>query len=321
MRRANASGDSFFGALVGDGRPPLFAFAGALTFAGGFAMFMAATRELLPQDVHYLGMTAADVCRIDQCRLLDFMVHDRASWGGAMFGIGVLYAWLVAFPLARREEWAWWALVVSGAVGFSGFLSYLGYGYLDTWHGIGTLLLLPVFVVGIVKARGMYERGPRVASLFRPGESLDLGSRRGIGRAILVLGSGATAAGGLMILRIGVTDIFVPEDLRFMRVPTHFLRGVSDRLVPLMAHDRAGFGGAVVTLGLTALLCVWCARFSRSLWQAMLLSGVVALAAAIGVHYVVGYTSYWHLAPALAAATSLVLGLGLTATDPSPRAS
>ena len=46
--------------------------------------------------------------------------------------------------------------------------------------------------------------------------------------------------------------------------------------------------------------------------------GVVALTAAIGVHYVVGYTSYWHLAPALGAAASLVFGLGLTAPGPSP---
>ena len=42
---------------------------------------------------------------------------------------------------------------------FAGFMSYLGYGYLDTWHGIGTLLLLPVFVAGIVRSRVLID-GP-----------------------------------------------------------------------------------------------------------------------------------------------------------------
>ena len=38
--------------------------------------------------------------------------------------------------------------------GFVSFLAYLGYGYLDTWHGLATLVLLPCFVLGLVRARG-----------------------------------------------------------------------------------------------------------------------------------------------------------------------
>ena len=52
-------------------------------------------------------------------------------------------------PARRGEAWAWWTWLISGTVGFLSFLSYLGYGYLDTWHGVGTLLILPVFVVGM----------------------------------------------------------------------------------------------------------------------------------------------------------------------------
>jgi hypothetical protein len=44
----------------------------------------------------------------------------------------------------------------------------------------------------------------------------------------------------------------------------------------------------------------------------MLVSGGIALAAAIGVHWVVSYTDLWHLAPALTAAASMVVGLTLT---------
>jgi hypothetical protein len=50
------------------------------------------------------------------------------------------------------ESWSWWTLVCSGLAGFLSFLSYLGYGYLDTWHGAATLLLLPVFVAGLAPA-------------------------------------------------------------------------------------------------------------------------------------------------------------------------
>lgn len=77
------------------------------------------------------------------------------------------------------------------------------------------------------------------------------------------------------------------------------LRHFSTRLVPLMAHDRARFGGAVLTMGITTL---WCATPSRSLWEAILTAGGVSLTAAIGIHAVVGYTDIWHLTPALAAA-------------------
>jgi hypothetical protein len=74
----------------------LLAGAGSLVLAGGFGIFLAASGELLPHDIRYLGMSAA---------------------------------------------------------GFGSFLAYLGYGYLDTWHGLGTVLLLPVFVVGLLCAR------------------------------------------------------------------------------------------------------------------------------------------------------------------------
>jgi hypothetical protein len=67
---------------------------------------------------------------------------------------------------------------------------------------------------------------------------------------------------------VGVTDIFVPEDLEFMGTTAAELRHFSSRLVPLMAHDRAGFGGAVLTVGITTLCCLWCAIPSRSLWEA-----------------------------------------------------
>jgi hypothetical protein len=308
----------FLAAIVGDGVLPLLATAGSLILAGGFAMLLAASGQFLPHDTAYLGMSAADLCTIAHCRIVDFMIHDRAAFGGALFAVGVLYTYLVLFPLRQGQAWAWWLLAISGSAGFLSFLTYLGYGYLDTWHGVGTALLLPVFAVGLLRARRLVDHLASPLVLLNPRELRGLSARRRAGRACLLLGAAGTALGGLAILRVGITDIFVPEDLAFMGLSTEQLQTINARLVPLMAHDRAGFGGAVFTLGLTTLFCLWCASLTRALWEALLLSGGVELIAAIGVHWFVGYTDLWHLTPALAAAASLIVGLALTFPPVTP---
>ena len=76
----------------------------------------------------------------------------------------------------------------------------------------------------------------------------------------------------------------------------------------MIAHDRAGFGGAVAVLGLTTLLCLVFRARSRSLLQAIGLARGVALGAAFLIHFAVGYEDPWHLAPVAVAAASLVVG-------------
>jgi hypothetical protein len=305
-------------AIVGDGVPLLLIAAGSLVLAGGFALFLSLTGEFLPQDIRYLGMSANDLCSVADCRVVEFMIHDRAAFGGALVAVGVLYAYIVWFPLRRGEVWAWWLLTLSATAGFLSFLAYLGYGYLDTWHGVGTALLLPVFAVGLTRARRLIgELG--IAAALRAGRVPNLGTRDGLGRTLLLAGAAGVAIAGLEIFRIGVTDVFVAEDLAFMGVSAHPLHALNPRLVPLIAHDRAGFGGAVFTTGLTALGCLWYSRTTRALWETMLIAGTVSLAAAIGIHFVVGYVDPWHLAPAVAGAGSLLIGLALTFTAAYPR--
>jgi hypothetical protein len=125
--------------MVGDGRP-LIAFTGlCLALSGAFALFQSATGHFLPHDTEFLQMSAQDLCGIKECRIVHFMFHDRVSFGGSLIAIAVLYLWLAEFPLKGGDAWAWWVLLVSGVAGFGSFLTYLGYGYLDTWHGAATV--------------------------------------------------------------------------------------------------------------------------------------------------------------------------------------
>ncbi len=316
---------SFLRPVIGDGRPLLLIVAGALLFSGAFAVFLAATGEFLPHDIHYLGMSAADLCSVADCRIVDFMVHDRAAFGGTLMGVGVLYVWLTVFPLTRGEAWAWWVWLVSALAGFATFLSYIGYGYLDSWHGLGTLLLLPVFVTGMVLTRRTLTAPLDRRALLRPAGPWDLANRATWGRAALLFGAAGTAVGGVTILAVGVTVTFVPEDLEFIGLSAARLREINPRLVPLLAHDRAGFGGGVMTMGLTTFLCLWLGRPSRHLFQAVATAGALSLAAALGIHGYVGYTDLGHLAPALGGLLLLVGGLTLgwprwPGADGAPRA-
>src|SRR5688572_6275959 len=143
------SSRGFVEALIGDGRP-LIVFTGlCLGLAGAFALFQSATGNFLPHDTSFLQMSPQDLCKINECRIVHFMIHDRVSFGGSLIAIAVVYLWLAEFPLRAGEPWAWWTLLASGIVGFGSFLTYLGYGYLDTWHGTATLVLLPCFIAGL----------------------------------------------------------------------------------------------------------------------------------------------------------------------------
>lgn len=306
-------------ALVDDGRPLLTLTALALLFSGGFAIFLAVVQQFLPHDLAFLGMTARELCALGDCRVVAFMVHDRATFGGVLIAIGVLYLWLTEFPLRRGEPWAWWTLAASGVVGFASFLGYLGYGYLDSWHGVATLLLLPVFAGGLAKTRRAVVRREGALAHHRASRALwppvSWRSRAGLGRLLLLLTGIGMVAAGLTIQTIGVTRVFVPQDLAFMGLSAEQLRAINPRLVPLIAHDRAGFGGGLVSCGIAFALAVWFGRPSPALWQALALAGTVGFACAITVHLAVGYTDTLHLAPAVAGAVQLVAALALSAPE------
>jgi len=157
-------------------------------------------------------------------------------------------------------------------------------------------------------------------SLFASGRQVPWRSRQGLGRAILLATAIGMTVGGLTIMVVGMTCVFVPQDLAFMGLSADELHALNPRLIPLIAHDRAGFGGGVCCCGIILGGCVWCGTPARSLWLVLCLAGVIGFTAAIGVHPAVGYNDIVHLAPAVAGAVFFLLGLGLSFPSMDPDA-
>ncbi len=291
----------FFEALIGDGRPLLIFVGICLALSGAFALFQSTTGHFLPHDTAFLEMSPQELCTINECRIVHFMVHDRVSFGGSLIAIAALYFWLAEFPLRAGAAWAWWTLAASGVLGFGSFLTYLGYGYLDTWHGAATLVLLPCFIGGLWRSRRLVtmpiEPGSPSQSSYLSGDEFCWRSRAGLGRACLLVVASGMIGAGLTIQTIGMTTVFVPTDLAFMGLTRPEIDAINPRLIPLIAHDRAGFGGAVATAGLLTLSAVWFSLPSRSLWQTLLIGGIAGWSTAVGVHPAVGYMDAFHLAP------------------------
>ena len=302
----------FLQALLGDGRPLLIFTGLSLVLSGAFALFLSASGHFLPHDINFLGMTADELCAINGCRVVHFMFHDRVAFGGALVAVGLLYMWMAEFPLRHGEAWAWWLFAVSGAVGFGSFLAYLGYGYLDTWHGIATAALLLFFSLGMVRSFHLLRGDVSIRSLFKTSPGIPWRSSFGAGRLCLLATATGMILGGLTIMTVGMTSVFVPQDLSFMGLKDSDLKAINPNLVPLIAHDRAGFGGGIATCGVLVLFCVWCGRPSRSLWQVLCLAGIVGFSTAIGVHPAVGYNDLVHLAPAIMGAIIFLAGLVLS---------
>ena len=70
MDETNKDSRGFFQALCGDGRPLLTLTGLCLIFSGGFALFLSATSHFLPHDIAFLGMTADQLCAINECRVV-----------------------------------------------------------------------------------------------------------------------------------------------------------------------------------------------------------------------------------------------------------
>lgn len=305
----------FIDAIAGDGRPLLVFSALMLLLAGLFVIVQSGVGVFLPHDVVHLGMDADALSAFFGGRITLFMFHDRVAFGGSIMSVGVLYLWLTLLPLRAGDRWAWWAFAWSGALGFGSFLTYLGYGYLDTWHGVSTLLLIPFFVAGLWRTRALLK-GPAIRP--KPRTFRWPQDPRQWGLALLHFMAGGLFVGGMVIMGVGMTTVFVPQDLRYMNVSgCEAIDAISPRLIPLIAHDRAAFGGGLATIGLLLATILLNARMDRALWQALAITLSIGFGSAIGVHFAIGYTDLVHLLPAYLGAAIAFIGLVLSCMGPS----
>ena len=197
--------------------------------------------------------------------------------------------------------------MISGGIGFLAFLTYLGKGYLDTWHGVATLFLLPVFAAAVWRSKPEAGRSDGVSDV-----SIETEGKFAIwGRRLLGACAAGLALAGASIAIFGMTRVFVPSDLAFIGLETARLEEISPMLIPLISHDRAGFGGGLCSIGAFLLLVARHADITRSLVEIVLLMGFVGFGCAIGIHFMIGYTDFLHLLPAFVGFALFVAAAGL----------
>jgi hypothetical protein len=283
--------------------------AASMFFGGIMALIIACTRVVLPYDEALVGLRRHQFAQINE-RLLAFMAHDRATLAGTMISLGVLYGGLSLFGIRRGLHWARIAVLSSAFAGFFTFFLFLGFGYFDPFHAFVTTILFQFLLLAVFSVLPM-SMDPTPANL-REDWAWRLSQW---GQLLLIIHGGMLLVAGATISFIGSTTVFVPEDLHFMQTSAEHLRSAADgRLVPLVAHDRATFGGMLLAIGITVLLSsLWGFKQGYAwLWWSLAISGTVAYVTTIAIHLGVGYTDFGHLIPAYAGLAMLWLALGLS---------
>lgn len=281
----------------------------AMLIGGALALGIAGTRVVLPYDEHFVGMTRAELAALNP-RLLDFMTHDRVTLAGTMLALGILYSGLGWHGVRRGYHWAWVAVLSSALVGFFSFFLFLAFGYLEPFHAFVTAILFQLLLLGW-HAPLPPLAAPQPAPLREEWRwRLSLW-----GQLLLVVESLAVIVGGAVIAIVGSTRVFVQEDLDFMQTCSAALAEANPRLLALVAHDRATFGGMLISCGLTTLMAsLWGFAAGRSwLFSTLLFAGTIGYACTLTVHYLVGYVDIHHLAPAYAGLLLHWLALALAA--------
>jgi hypothetical protein len=127
------------------------------------------------------------------------------------------------------------------------------------------------------------------------------------GRFVLALTAASLILAGTTIAVFGMMTVFVPSDLRFIGLDRATLSRLSPMLIPLISHDRAGFGGGLCSIGSFLLFVARFAELNRSLIEIIAVMGCAGFGCAIGVHFAVGYLDFFHLLPAFIGMLMFVL--------------
>lgn len=270
---------------------------------------------LLWYDQDYLGTDVQGLHRINH-HLVHFLQHDRITMAGNMFAIGCLYLGLSWGGIRRGRVWARNALLLSGLVGFPTLFYFLVIGFFEPLHAAVAVLLFPMFVLAVKDRPGP----PRWEVVPDGPESIR--RRALIGQLLIVATGVGVIFGGIVISCVGLTYVFVPTDLVFLDTDADTLRAANSHLVPFIAHDRAGFGGALIATGVAIMLMgMWgWRRGERWVWWSLFGAAFAGSVSALTVHFFIHYTAFIHLLPVYIGsallATALVLARPFLLADP-----
>jgi dihydroorotate dehydrogenase len=281
----------------------------AITIAGFIAMFFSMSSVILPYDESFLGIFRKDILDFNPY-ILYFMAHDRMTLSGTMISGGIIYMQLARYGIRYGLHWARKATNVAGIIGFLGILLFIGYGYFDWLHGLFWMILLPLFIFGFIKSRNAKE-SPTSTNLFDT-QSWKLSL---YGQLSFILLGASLAVGGVVISFIGTSSVFVPTDIGYICMTPEALNEFNERLIPVIAHDRAGFGSALFSVGLLVLmLALWGIREGeRWVWWTFTIGAIPAFASGLATHFFIRYTDFIHLLPAYIALILYVIGVICTA--------
>ena len=240
----------------------------AMLVGAVLAGWSALTHVLLPYDEAFLGRTAEEIAAFNP-RVLHFMTHDRITLAGVMVSLGLLYTTLSVFAMRRGAVWAQHIVIASATTGFLSFFSFLGFGYLDPFHAFVATVMLQLLIQVIVR-----RAGPRHPSTTCPRLDNDAVWRAGLwGQLAFVAHGGALILAGLTILTYGMSVVFVPQDITYLGIEVSDIAAFDEQLTSLIAHDRATFGGMLVSGGVAlTLTSMWSFRHGDRwlLWTLLL---------------------------------------------------
>jgi dihydroorotate dehydrogenase len=294
--------------LKNDGWKWYWLFGLAITIAGLIAMIFSMTTIILPYDERFLGLFRKDIIDYNPL-ILYFMAHDRMTLSGTMISGGIIYMQLARYGIRNGLHWARKAVNIAGIIGFLGILLFIGYGYFDWLHGLFWLILLPLFILGFVKTKKATDSPSGTNQFNHRSWKVSL-----YGQLSLILLGASLAVGGIVISIIGTSSVFVATDITYICMTPEMLNEFNEKLIPVIAHDRAGFGSALLSVGLLVLmLALWGIREGeRWVWWTFTIGAIPAFAAGIATHYIIGYTTFIHLLPAYVAIILYVIGVVCT---------
>lgn len=279
---------------------------GLIMLVGGFiALFISLTAIILPYDEYFLNTNKESIIQFNK-RILPFMSHDRMTLSGTIMSGGILFMSLARYGIRPGYHWATKASNISAIIGFMAIFFFIGFQYFDWLHALFWLFLLPPFMIGYKNTRKL-KRKPSSQNLHnhRYWKNSLIGQL-----AFIILGF-ALLIGGILISIIGMTTTFVETDLAYLCISPSQIDQFNLNLIPVISHDRAGFGGSLVSVGLLVLMIsLWGFHQGKKwIWWTLLFGSLPAFITAIGVHILIGYTNFIHLLPPIVALLLLIGGL------------